>query len=337
MLDNEPVAIPGRIMSMNKDTQSWGAENMGDFGLIRHILGRPITQFLNDPEYLLANNKALAKLYAIVLIPLIALHLSGEFLQAEPWYLWGIAVFLILPHFGVGILVSLLYLGVFLWDGTAQVSIPIGSMIVLAGIYFGIVTAALMHLVAHRGIKPRWLNSLVGEVCALQQLVGVAEWAIPHVLYHHRYSDDPENDPHPPEGTGYLRYALNMKFNIAMFLAKAWFRKWGQTKEMEKLWQRTGLSIMGVSLLRASVWFLLLGPTYFLLFYIPSYLASMLLYTHFNYFTHRPDENGNYVPINCENRGFIFILNKLTFGAYYHKNHHDNPGLFNPKYLPHNP
>ena len=98
-------------------------------------------------------------------------------------------------------------------------------------------------------------------------------------------------------------------------------------------WQKTGLSILAVGALRVTLWFLLLGPVYFMLFYIPSQLASMLLYTHFNYFTHLPDENGNYVPANCDNRGLIRILNALTFNAYYHKNHHDNPGAFNPKYV----
>jgi len=252
------------------------------------------------------------------------------------WYLWGIALLFLIPHLGISLLAAVLYVGAYIWTGTTYVSLATSTILVAAGIYIGVVMAALMHNATHRSIKPKWLNTIVGEICAFQQLVGVAEWGVSHILYHHRYPDDLENDPHPPEGQGYLRYALNMKFNIAKFVNKAYFTKWGQTNGSEKTWQNTGLSILAVGILRVSLWFLILGPSYFMLFYIPSQLASMLMYAHFNYFTHRPDSNGKYVPINCDNRGLIRILNTVAFGAYYHKNHHENPGLFNPRHLTNN-
>lgn len=319
---------------MNEGTETVLCRAKKGRGICRYwrTLAQPVTQFLNDPYYLFDMNMALMKVYAIALLPFIALQGFQGFQFAESWYLWMIALLLLIPHVGISLLFTFLYVGAYVWNDDIHVSLFLGTVLVVAGIYFGIVTASLMHIATHRSIKPKWLNTLVGEICAFQQLVGVAEWSVAHILFHHRYPDDLENDPHPPEGQSYLRYALNMKFNTAMFVNKAYFNKWGQTKEAEKIWQKTGLSILAVGILRVSLWFVLLGPLYFMLFYIPSQIASMLLYTHFNYFTHRPDSNGKYVPINCENRGLIRILNTLTFGAYYHKNHHENPGLFNPKY-----
>ena len=320
-------------MSHINGAESGKTDKPGGVQAILHALSPKVIRFHNDPDYLLNTNTALLKLYIVLLLPLAAYHLAVGFGIAESWYLWAIALLFLIPHFGISLLVSLLYSGTVAWNVTIDISLPAGVALVAAGVYFGIVTAALMHTVVHLSIKPRWLNNLIGEICALQQLVGVAEWGIAHILFHHRYPDDPENDPHPPEGQSYPRYALNMKFTTAMFVNNAYFRKWGQTEDREKTWQKTGFSILAVGALRVTLWFLLLGPVYFMLFYIPSQLASMLLYTHFNYFTHLPDENGNYVPVNCDNRGLIRILNALTFNAYYHKNHHDNPGAFNPKYV----
>lgn len=291
----------------------------------------PVGKFLQDQKYLMKANQKLLLLYVLLIAPIIYAHSLTNFKILGSWYYLIIGVLLFVPHFGFTMLVALTYLGVFLWDYGVDNFSYMDIAFILGGCFFGIQSAALMHNTAHNNIRTRWLNSLVGEICALQQLVGMTEWAVAHILYHHKYPDDPDRDPHPPEGKTFFRFIVRMKFETSMFIEKSYYEKWGKTKESQENWQKGGLLILSTNILRASFWFFLLGPTYYLLFFIPAHLMNNLTYAHFNYYTHRPDSNGFFSAINCEDKGIMKIINFLTYGSYYHKNHHINPRLFNPK------
>jgi len=64
--------------------------------------------------------------------------------------------------------------------------------------------------------------------------------------------------------------------------------------------------------------------------YIPSYLSMTLFFAHFNYYTHRPRGKDSVEILNLNYNPFYKFLNFLSFGAYFHKNHHRKPSLFNP-------
>ena len=62
---------------------------------------------------------------------------------------------------------------------------------------------------------------------------------------------------------------------------------------------------------------------------------KMVHFAWFNYTTHRPVE-GKFQTRNLT-QGLYFAINWISFGFYYHDNHHKNPTLFNPKYMPDTP
>jgi len=79
------------------------------------------------------------------------------------------------------------------------------------------------------------------------------------------------------------------------------------------------------------MWYLLLGFSGFFLFYVPTYITSVLFFNHFNYFTHRPRNDGTFEILNIDRTPYQRLVNHLFFGVFYHKNHHLKPYLFNPK------
>jgi stearoyl-CoA desaturase (delta-9 desaturase) len=201
--------------------------------------------------------------------------------------------------------------------------VPIGAVL-------GVLSAGWMHNAAHGNFRPRWLNPLVGELCGLQQLLGFRGWTLFHQM-HHRDPDDPVLDPHPPAGHTYWGFVDQMKNLIQRCAARRFFQAHGDSPETRRIWRATVAFLFGGRFMRSVFVFNLLGPKLFVWLFGPSLLVNLLIYCHFNYATHRPRPDGTVEIINLDKGAGYRLLNFLTSGAYFHRNHHLRPGLFDPR------
>jgi fatty-acid desaturase len=202
----------------------------------------------------------------------------------------------------------------------------------LLGCLVGLQSAYLMHNAAHESIKPAWLNRLVGELCGLQQLMGFPGWAVPHII-HHQYPDDPEKDPHPPEHLSFRQYLGRMLPSMARVAKNSYFELWGDNAQTRRYWRLTLSTSMLARYLRAVVLLLLLGTKLFVVCYMVSKLVNLLMYMHFNYYTHRPTQAGQMEILNLDHNLYYWFMNATMPGVYYHKNHHAKPSLFDARKL----
>lgn len=202
---------------------------------------------------------------------------------------------------------------------------------VLVSVATSLTASSLIHCASHRSIRPEFLNTLTGELVGLFQLSGFADWRIVHV-YHHQFSDQPDKDPHAPGRLGFWEYTRGMRQQISGVLIKHYkeIHSLGP-KELRSLGRYKTYATVS-NLLKVSFWAVVLGPKLFLLFWSPSVLAKMLIFSWLNWRSH----NGVYKGEAIQNRtnGIYPILNFFSFGLFYHGNHHLNPTRFNPSRKP---
>lgn len=210
------------------------------------------------------------------------------------------------------------YLG---WSWSALGWLPLSALSVLLATSF-------LHNASHDNIKPKWLRRPVGEFCGLLQLVGFADWVVIHVI-HHSHSDDPERDPHPPLHLGYWKFMMGMRQSILQVLVKEYFGLFGKSEATMGQLKKLALASKAEQILKVAFWFLLLGPSAFTFFFVSSIVLKMLHYAWFNYATHRPSGERN-DTVNL-NKHLYKLVNAVSFGLYYHRNHHLNPKLFDPR------
>ncbi|UJR80070.1 Fatty acid desaturase [Sandaracinus amylolyticus] len=197
--------------------------------------------------------------------------------------------------------------------------------------YVVIMAHVFIHNASH-GNFPKSINRIVGEICGVIVLTKFASWEIVH-RRHHRYSDDPERDPHPAE-RHYWRYAWNTLINVEKQLQQQYFDLYGETPETrrhEKI--RSALSfVSGVALLFG--WLTLLGAPMFFVLYLPAFFLAALFVIFFNWAGHNAHKaDGPIEPANLDH-GIFWILNRMFFGIFYHGNHHKMAMLFNPMRMP---
>ena len=202
-------------------------------------------------------------------------------------------------------------------------------LLIPAGIYLGILSAVCMHNAAHYNFKPRWTNRVVGELAGLQQLLGFNGWAISHIL-HHQYADDLDKDPHPPGDLSFSGYMNRMKNSIKACMTRNYLDLWDNNQKTRRIWSLGEVFLVLNRYLRVCFLFVLMGPVWFGLLFLPSFLAQFVFYAHLNYYTHRHCETGSHEILNLTDGPYYRVMNFLFFGIYYHKNHHRNCSLFNP-------
>jgi fatty acid desaturase len=287
-----------------------------------------LRRFFARPDYLARYIAANIVFYAVLIAVLWTARehpLSGEALAVSLTALVLLAfptVTSILLCAGILFIVRLV--------GDAPISLGWSGLVPL-GLLFGVATASLMHNAVHGNLRPRAWNRLYGELLGLHQLMGFPSFALTH-LFHHQFSDDPVKDPHPPSGLTFPQFAGRM--GRLMFRALTWhyFNRFGRDRRTEGIWRWTiGLAFIG-RIGRAVFLFLALGPDLFLFFYLSSKITATLFYVHFNYFTHRPRPDGTVEILNLDG-GLYRLYNALTWGAYFHRNHHEHPTLFDPRRL----
>ncbi len=203
-------------------------------------------------------------------------------------------------------------------------------MLVPPAIAFGSISAALIHNATHGSIRPRWLNGVVGEIFGTHQLYGFAGWAIQHYI-HHLYPDDSQKDPHAPGMLPFWSFTWRMQKQTHACIRREYYENHGQSEKTRRIWAVRHLIWILVYFSKVLFWFLLLGPNVFVWFYIPSLISNILFFAHFNYYTHREREDGTVDILNLDHNLYYKMVNFIAFGIYFHKLHHTNPALFNPK------
>lgn len=205
-------------------------------------------------------------------------------------------------------------------------------LLLLLGVFTGLYSTTFMHLATHNSISTKLLNRIVGEACGMQQLITFNGWAVAHLL-HHKFADDPIRDPHPPQQLSFWQFANRMKYSTLKVLNDTYFEHFSKEPDSHKLHKILLIISLTNKFLRGLFLLMLFGPLGFTLFFITSFIIQILFYTHFNYYTHRPNNNGEMQILNLYQGWYYLIMNKLLFGIYFHKNHHRSPRLFNPGQL----
>lgn len=200
-----------------------------------------------------------------------------------------------------------------------------------AAIYIGHLSSMSYHNAVHNNFKPNWLNPVIGEICALQQLsIGFPAFQFIH-NEHHSHPDDLKRDPHPPRGYTFLAFIDVSRSLIMNRLTAIYLEKWGESKQSIRAWKIQNYLILCSRFVKTFFLFALFGPKIFTLLYLPSYLSSVFLFAAINYFTHVEKEDGTIEILNLDHHWYYKICNAIFFGVMYHKNHHLRPKLFNPR------
>ena len=201
------------------------------------------------------------------------------------------------------------------------------------GIYAGGISAVFIHNATHHSFPSRWLNEACGYLAGLHQLWGYMGWKLIH-LVHHQYSDHPDMDPHPPKDRSFWQFAAVMFMESSAKISERYREHWGAGRLTKALHMGVLCAFFALTACNIAFWYLLLGPSAFVFFYIPSYIANHLLFVDINYTAHPKDpDTGETKAANLDHNWYYKTANTLWFGIYYHGNHHRRPLLFNPKHM----
>lgn len=205
-------------------------------------------------------------------------------------------------------------------------------LLIPLGIVAGGMSAIFIHNAAHGCFGPKWLNRLIGEIAGTQQLYGFLGWKTAHIL-HHIYPDDPRKDPHAPMDLTFRQYAVTMPFRLTSKVTQYYFVIWGEGRKYKIIWKLNSFCGFWGLWSRLIFWYLILGHSGFLFFFIPSYIFNNFIFPHLNYYTHRPykNEQEKFEILNLNHNLYYKVANAIFFGIYYHKNHHLDSSFFNPK------
>jgi fatty acid desaturase len=206
------------------------------------------------------------------------------------------------------------------WDHRYWLLLPVA-------LQANILCSVWIHNCSH-GNFPRPINRLVGELCGVVVLSRFASWEVIHQR-HHRYSDQPERDPHPVIAS-YWRYVVFTLVNVEKQLQRTYFDLYGESDETRRFERIRAFLSFAAGVLLLLTWYTFLGPLAFFAFYVPATVVGILHLIHFNWSTHNAfSPTGDYRPVNL-NTGYYWIGNLLWHGIYWHGNHHRKTNLFNP-------
>lgn len=189
----------------------------------------------------------------------------------------------------------------------------------------------LGHVFAHNASHanfPRAINRIVGEICGVLVLSRFASWQIIHER-HHRYPDDVEKDPHPVIAS-YWKTVWHTIVNVERQLQTAYLEAHGDTPKNRRREKLRAWVSYATNIVLIACWYHVWGFAGFLLLFVPASILGILHLIHFNWTTHNAlARNGDYKPVDLD-QGIFWPGNRMFFGIYMHRVHHDRPYLFNP-------
>lgn len=286
-------------------------------------------RFRKDPYYLLKYYFANIALIGGGIVAAESLLGRSQDLHFSAFWLIGLILF-VLPSYSLIFLSGLYYLALICIVQPQDLSLASLALIPV-GILGGTVSAALMHNAAHGNFRRGWENRFWGEACGLFQLTGFAGWCISHFI-HHAAPDNPEKDAHAPGEMTFSAYVNGMGQLMKKSLTGKYFEIHGDAAHRRATWSLVDMLLPLVRYMRVAVVLLVFGPTLFVMLYVPFKVANTLIYGDFNYRTHRPTGDGGYEVLNLNHTIWYKLLNAISFGSYFHKNHHRNANVFNPRY-----
>ncbi|WP_162301992.1 fatty acid desaturase [Croceibacterium ferulae] len=288
------------------------------------------SRFKNDPYYMLryyAINLALLTI-GIVLLDFF----TGSLTAMNHRMLWlvGLVLF-VLPNYSLIFLSGIYYFVLYLTTGGVVLTFS-NVALIPAGVLTGTISAAIMHNAAHDNFQSALLNRILGEVCGLFQLSGYVGWTVSHHI-HHAAPDNPQKDAHAPGDMRFGEYVNAMGMLMKRSMTETYFKAFGYGRHIKVTWASISATLPLVRYARVLFTLALVGPTGFVFFYVPFKIANTMIYGDFNYRTHRPNGRGGYEVLNLNHNIWFKLLNAISIGSYYHKNHHRCPKAFNPRHV----
>jgi hypothetical protein len=198
----------------------------------------------------------------------------------------------------------------------------------LLAIPFGWWVSSVVHNAGH-GNYVRGVNRVMGEFAGAWLGYGFTNFALIHGL-HHAYSDS-ELDPVSPRGHSFWRYWVS-PLGIPTAVARKYLRQVHGAHRRYELIAPTEVTLFCLNLLlRVVLWFLLFGPALFVAFYVVSILSNVTILAHINYVCHRETEGGEVEIVDLDHTPYYRLANAITNGGYFHKSHHLQPQVFDPR------
>lgn len=229
--------------------------------------------------------------------------------------------------------VVILY-GIFLLRGPLSFDFDFSNwhfLTIPVAMIIGVQAPALLHNAVHFNLRPLWLNDLIGEALGFFVLFGLGPFRISHFL-HHAHADSIA-DPHPPNGRSFFHFLATTQVNTIMVIRRRFLDIHGDTMKSHSILAAEMFFYYVSLVVRPLCWFWLLGPTWFVCFYLPAYIVNVLVFAHINFATHETMKDGSVEITNLNGNTYYRFINFIGSGVYFHKNHHAKPTLFNPAEL----
>ncbi|MCR9203363.1 MAG: hypothetical protein NXH75_02220, partial [Halobacteriovoraceae bacterium] len=113
---------------------------------------------------------------------------------------------------------------------------------------------------------------------------------------------------------------------------KGWLREvHGHNKNYEAILSAQTVLFYFNMILRQVILWLVLGPTLYFSFYFVAVASNIAILAHINYYCHQKREDGSVEVVNLDHNLYYKFANFVTSGGYYHKNHHLNMSLLDPR------
>ena len=232
------------------------------------------------------------------------------------------------------IILSTLFVLTSLFLNNTDVSLYFDSLVfivALASIPVGWMVASLLHNTGHGNFKGPICNRFLGEIAGFLAGYGHYNFILVHFL-HHIHSDH-EHDPVNPKGMSFFTFLVApTKYMIQH--TKAYLREvHGHHKNYETILSAQTVLFYINLFLRQAILYTLLGPTFYIAFYLVCVASNIAILAHINYFCHQEKEDGSVEVLNLNHNLYYKAANFVTSGGYFHKNHHMNVNLIDPRVL----
>ena len=206
--------------------------------------------------------------------------------------------------------------------------VPAHALAVVVAIPFGWFVASLVHNAGHSNFPGR-SNRVIGEFAGAYLGYGYTSFVLIHTL-HHSHTDR-KHDPVSPRGLTFFQYLIS-PLRHPTRIARAYLASvHGASPGYERVRWGEFVAFNANVILRVAMWALVFGPELFLLFYIPSILSDVAILAHINYACHRDQYDGSVEIVNLSGNLYYDVANAVTMGGYFHKNHHLQPKLIDPR------